>query len=521
MPPKANKSSTKGKGKTKLPKARFTAKAKTGSKRSGSPSESDSAAPSSSPKRQRTGAQRSAASGGPTASSPTSAGGSAAPADGSTPSQNGSGDGSETPKRPRNPWGIRSEEVPQEAKLTQKAFQRLIRAMCGLLTQHDVLPSAIEARTHYEKRFDKVDDIRAHMRDLISQSRTAVQAAHVQATKLIKDAKTIAGPIACDIPGIPASHLATVFTMVSKAGLKGYIPDVEGPVQSRYNELHRHLAVSAFQFLSSSFALYALNVDNHIAQDGDLLTDMFDNFVFGTLAQKTKMERRNPGSLGQSLENSVAFKPRTRLGATRFQTAKRLGLRKPVQRMAYVREAHSDDEHSPIQGRHTRDKPGRNSVVGKFFVAKLDVKSDEYRARNPVPGQKKPEVRKRDDPLLPASNISLVLPPDVPIDFFTPDFYNALTVKERARYANTGVAFPLEPYAFAPEHAAWKKMGKAEFMEKYGNNVLKRYNIPSQEEIDAQSDSEDDGEVGEEEELNLADTDSEMEVDEEVNGGEL
>lgn len=185
--------------------------------------------------------------------------------------------------------------------------------MCGLLTQHDVLPSAIEARTHYEKRFDKVDDIRAHMRDLISQSRTAVQAAHDQATKLIKDAKTIAGPIACDIARIPASHLATAFTMVSKAGLKGYIPDVEGPVQSRYNELHRHLAVSAFQFLSSSFALYALNVDNHIAQDGDLLADMFDNFVFGTLAQKTKMERRNPGSLGQSLENSVAFKARTRV----------------------------------------------------------------------------------------------------------------------------------------------------------------------------------------------------------------
>jgi hypothetical protein len=103
----------------------------------------------------------------------------------------------------------------------------------------------------------------------------------------------------------------------------------------------------------------------------------------------------------------------------------------------------------------------------------------------------------------------------VPINFFTPAFYNALTVKERARYADTGVAFPLEKYAFAPEHAAWKKMGKAEFMTKYGNEVLKQYNIPSEEEIDELSDSEDEDEAREEE-INLVDTDSEIEVDDEL-----
>lgn len=195
----------------------------------------------------------------------------------------------------------------------QKAFQRVIRAMCGLLTQHDVLPSAIDKRGHYDKRFDKADDYRLHMRRLIDESRTSVKEAAERATKLIKDAKAITGPIANDIARIPAEHLGTVFTMVMKAGLQGYFPDVEGPVQSPYNQLHRHLAVSAFQFLSSSFALMALNVNNHIAQDHNLLCDMYDNFVYGTLAQKTKMERRRPGSLSKSLEHSVAYKARTRV----------------------------------------------------------------------------------------------------------------------------------------------------------------------------------------------------------------
>jgi hypothetical protein len=110
-----------------------------------------------------------------------------------------------------------------------------------------------------------------------------------------------------------------------------------------------------------------------------------------------------------------------------------------------------------------------------------------------------------------------VLPDDVPIDFFSPEFYNALTVKERARYVNTGVAFPLASIAFDKAHAEWKTMGKKDFMKKYGKDVLKQYQIPSAEEINALPDSDADDE--EDVEINLEDTDdeSEMEVDGELN----
>jgi hypothetical protein len=124
------------------------------------------------------------------------------------------------------------------------------------------------------------------------------------------------------------------------------------------------------------------------------------------------------------------------------------------------------------------------------------------------------------DPLLPSSEIGRVLPRDVPIDFFTPEFYNnSLTVREKARYVSTGVAFPLEAYAFNPAHSSWKTMGKSEFMKAYGKEVLDQYKVPSAEEIAALSDSDADDEEEEEEEINLADTDddSEMEVDEELN----
>lgn len=108
------------------------------------------------------------------------------------------------------------------------------------------------------------------------------------------------------------------------------------------------------------------------------------------------------------------------------------------------------------------------------------------------------------------------MPADVPIDYFTPEFFNALTLKERARYVNTGVAFPLADFAFDEAHVEWKTMGKKDFMEKYGDDVLAQYDVPTQEEMDTipDSDVDDDEEV----EINLEDTDdeAEMDVDDEV-----
>lgn len=127
---------------------------------------------------------------------------------------------------------------------------------------------------------------------------------------------------------------------------------------------------------------------------------------------------------------------------------------------------------------------------------------------------RKPHSFRRDDPLLPASEFSLVLLPEVPIDFFTPEFYNSLMVKERVRYAKTRVAFPLAEYAVNPVHSDWKKMGKVDFMKAYGNQVLALYNVPSAAEIADLSDSDADDDEEEEGKINLADTDdSETEVD--------
>jgi hypothetical protein len=158
------------------------------------------------------------------------------------------------------------------------------------------------------------------MHTLINASRNAIQEAVAHATKVWNDALKVPGLIANAITCIPAEYLACAFTMVLRASLLGFCPDVEGLIQSTYNQLHRHLAVAIFQFLSSSFALSALDVNNTFANNYELLCQMYNNFVYGTLVQNTRKERRRPGSLTQVHHESKESKARERVRTYLFNT---------------------------------------------------------------------------------------------------------------------------------------------------------------------------------------------------------
>ncbi|KAG5637582.1 hypothetical protein H0H81_004033 [Sphagnurus paluster] len=98
------------------------------------------------------------------------------------------------------------------------------------------------------------------------------------------------------------------------------------------------------------------------------------------------------------------------------------------------------------------------------------------------------QEQRHEDPLMPKLSELTARPTAVPIDWFEPTYWNTyLTVCEQADYiANRAhVALPLEQFCKTWEQcAAWKNLPKKEFMEKYGNDVLKQYQMPTQEELD-------------------------------------
>jgi len=79
------------------------------------------------------------------------------------------------------------------------------------------------------------------------------------------------------------------------------------------------------------------------------------------------------------------------------------------------------------------------------------------------------------------------MPESVPIDWFEPEAWNSFTVRERLEYTAGGISvgLPLEIHCDTLEKCAkWKNLPEEEFMEKYGNDVLAQYHMPTEAEIE-------------------------------------
>lgn len=190
----------------------------------------------------------------------------------------------------------------------------------GLLTADAVLEPADDYIDHYDKRFNESDDMEGLMRQIVAEAKKPNKDAQKRAERLIRDAKVIArgegeqpgpyGQIAKDIAIMHAEHIAFFYSAVIRSGLKAFHPDVFGPTHSTYNQLHRHLAVSTFRSIAGWYGYTALNVSLTVADDYHLLSEMYDNFMFGTIKTNSHKENNSPGSLSKALDTSKVDKRR-------------------------------------------------------------------------------------------------------------------------------------------------------------------------------------------------------------------
>jgi hypothetical protein len=205
--------------------------------------------------------------------------------------------------------------------------------------------------------------------------------------------------------------------------------------------------------------------------------------------------------------------------------------------LAKEREAHSDDELVEIpnldtstveQVYHINKKEGRAEKVTNFYRKLLDTKRRRM-AQSKGTHHKLTinffsflfsrltcfsyrQERLREVPVPSKVSRLTKLPKKVPIDWFEPAFWNdSLTLRERASYIKDGihVALPLEEFCGTWEKCAeWKNLSDKEFMEKYGDDVLKDYNILTAEELEQLEKLQEDGEEEEvENDLDLTDGD--------------
>nr|GAT50469.1 predicted protein [Mycena chlorophos] len=118
------------------------------------------------------------------------------------------------------------EKLKKKQRKLIDMFRTWVYALTGTFNQNYVVPYLTNHIEHYEKRHQPdFKDVCTHVQQLIDESRTAIDLGR----------------------RFPEQHRAMAFTAIANAGLKDFRPNVSSAVQSTYNQIHCHLAVSTFQ----------------------------------------------------------------------------------------------------------------------------------------------------------------------------------------------------------------------------------------------------------------------------------
>ncbi|KAJ7817004.1 hypothetical protein B0H13DRAFT_2380014 [Mycena leptocephala] len=355
--------------------------------------------------------------------------------------QNASTPKSPTTKRkkggPKN-WAIPRNAVPEEAAGLQRALHLHLRILMGLLSQRDV------------------------------------------PTRLSADAMPLSEILAAAIPPTPSTlH----FNTVANAALPYFAPDVFGNPESMYNLAHEHIAIHSFRAAAMLFAYSSIyRVTLSYVQDQHLLQRFYRSFIYGHMKTLAAKEERRPGRVELDVVLNAIYRRREEtLSMRQEQIIRDCFMNGFVMKLAAERECHSDDEEADDVGvSRVHEKPGRDGAVSALFGV-LDARRDAVMAQKKKKGAWRPRNRQR---VLPPSNLSRALPTTVPIDYFSPKFFNDLSVWDRASYMDNGIALPLEEHCQTWEAIQqWRSLSTADFMARYGNAKLALYNIPTEDEL--------------------------------------
>ncbi|KAJ6524070.1 hypothetical protein DFH09DRAFT_1096231 [Mycena vulgaris] len=302
--------------------------------------------------------------------------------------------------------------------------------------------------------------------------------------KKAEDAVKHGSTIAKHILRIHETFIIEIYSGVLCAGLTAWRPDFSSPPDTPYNKAHSLVFVETFESVASSFAYRELapmssGINNHA-----LITDLYRSYVFHYMKHKVRIEGKETGKLEKIQDGSNISRRRVRLTDKRvdFGTLDKLLAR--VISLFSDPHCNSDDE-SGSDADHQRvflvNKKGQRSISATTFTHKLEDRHLKFdRAAR---GKKCSNLAERTlvrRPNATESDISFQLPPSAPIDWLDPETYNDLPAQTRFHYFQNGVALPLVEHHNKTD---WKTMDKPTFMEKYGNNVLKLYNIPTEEEL--------------------------------------
>ncbi|KAJ6572610.1 hypothetical protein B0H10DRAFT_2237475 [Mycena sp. CBHHK59/15] len=260
-----------------------------------------------------------------------------------------------------------------------------------------------------------------------------------------------------DVPAIPnAATVASFQQMFSSAqDIHNHAANISYNHQDTTANITKLRSGAALQ-PGSTIAKNIAQVDDHI-----LHTIFSASYLFHYLKEQLQKELKTPGKVAEGAENREIYRRRTALTNNRYDSVRKQGFRRLVGRLVAEEACNSDDEPVKLNNGkwvyYRQAKRPRNPYVTSFcrWVDEQIEKVAKAKGRRPkCDREEAPEGTQR--------------------------FFNSLPANMRAEYRDNGIALPASEHCNKPD---WKTMSDAVFMAKYGNEVLKNYNLPTDAEL--------------------------------------
>lgn len=147
-------------------------------------------------------------------------------------------------------------------------------------------------------------------------------------------------------------------------------------------------------------------------------------------------------------------------------------------------KANSDDELDPQDGSYVIKRRPERSIQAEIFFRRLDELRKSFALREGT--QWRQRIRK----VIPDQPMSVLhqLPRNMPIDYYSPEFYNAMSNRQKSIYCDISIlSFPLDVSHILSTgrlHAD-EQMDDNAFYTKYASKSLAAYDLPTEEVDDS------------------------------------
>ncbi|KAJ7629153.1 hypothetical protein DFH06DRAFT_1338433 [Mycena polygramma] len=401
--------------------------------------------------------------------------------------------------------------TPGEKKM-QTSIHTHIFIMLGIFSMLDLPDQPAEHMLiTFAKRFATADEWEAFEATLSTDHSGAMN--KIRELRLAGAGRK--GTIAANIAQVGEQHLQLIFSTILSAGLVQWRPDIiGGTFDSLYNLAHENIAINTFQQVAGAHGYVRIGPDLTRLRDAAFLRKLYRNCVYSMLRKRLLAERAEAGAVVARAKKTNTYKVRKSLGIARSRAILADGWPQGVAALVAEPYANSDDEFdSETQTYTIKPKNARGANATNFIRGTVDPGCKKMKTTQ---GQFRGRIRVIVPDAEP-TKISERLPDDVPLDWFNPAVFNEYPARLRAKYRNKGIALPAARHwvnGQVPDR--FKTMDDAYFMERYGNEVLALYRLPTDEEI---AQMRENGEDPDESQNHRDDGEEDFDLDDDSDGG--